>query len=204
MSKLTHPYFAFRITLIYVVLSGLWIALSDRAVELFVADPQQLTYWQTWKGWLYVVVLATILYVLLRREARWHMQAEATWQAAEAKYRQLFEAIPWPCWVYDAEHLAIQMVNTAALRHYGYTAEEFLMMKMQDLHREEDIPLLLDYHAWIMQRERAAGPSRETVWKQRQKDGTLIDVELTWSWLAERNAFFVLAHDITDHRRAEA
>ena len=38
----------------------------------------------------------------------------------------LFEASPMPMWVYDAETLAFLAVNDAAIRHYGYTRDEFL------------------------------------------------------------------------------
>ena len=40
----------------------------------------------------------------------------------------LFEASPLPMWVYDAETLAFLAVNDAAVRHYGYSREEFLAM----------------------------------------------------------------------------
>ncbi len=96
MSNLPRPHFALRITLIYAVLSALWILLTDRAVVLLVTDVNQLQAWETWKGWIYAGVIAIILYALLRREALWHVRAETTLQEAEARYRHLFDAMPLP------------------------------------------------------------------------------------------------------------
>jgi PAS domain S-box-containing protein len=197
MSIPTRPPFPLRITLIFVVLYGLWVLLSDRAVLLFATEAEQLAQWQTWKGWAYIAVLAVLLYMLLRREAAWHLQTEATLHAAEEQYRQLFEANPLPCWVYDAERLTIHMANTAALRHYGYSLEEFQALKIQDLHPAEDVPLLLDYHSWIVQGRLTSKSGRDTVWQHLKKDGLPIKVELTWTHLIDRKAVLVVANDVT-------
>ena len=55
----------------------------------------------------------------------------------------LFEASPTPMWVYDAETLAFLAVNDAAVRHYGYSREEFLAMTIKDIRPPEDIPRML-------------------------------------------------------------
>ena len=47
---------------------------------------------------------------------------------SEHRYRMLFERNPLPMWVYDVETLAFLAVNDAAVRHYGYSREEFLAM----------------------------------------------------------------------------
>ena len=52
----------------------------------------------------------------------------------------LFEASPMPMWVYDAETLRFLAVNDAAIRHYGYTRDEFLAMRITDIRPPEDIP----------------------------------------------------------------
>ena len=57
--------------------------------------------------------------------------------------QMLFEASPTPMWVYDAESLAFLAVNDAAIRHYGYSREEFLAMTIKDIRPPEDVPRLL-------------------------------------------------------------
>ena len=55
----------------------------------------------------------------------------------------LFEASPTPMWVYDADTLAFLAVNDAAIRHYGYSRDEFLAMTIKDIRPAEDVPRLL-------------------------------------------------------------
>lgn len=56
---------AFWRTMIYLVFGVVWILYSDRFLETIVDDVQTLTQLQTYKGWIYVVITAGLLYVLL-------------------------------------------------------------------------------------------------------------------------------------------
>ncbi|MGB4661092.1 MAG: EAL domain-containing protein [Mobilitalea sp.] len=67
----------FKISMLYFVISCLWILLSDRIVhELFSDRRIELTL-NTFKGWLYVVAITVILYVLLSRSFRKLKEAES-------------------------------------------------------------------------------------------------------------------------------
>lgn len=74
---------SFRITLIYLVVGGLWISLSDRMVALLVADPESITWLQTVKGWGYILLTGLLLYVLVRRDLSRIEQAQ---QSLEQSY----------------------------------------------------------------------------------------------------------------------
>ena len=54
-----------RIIIIYVVLGGLWILLSDRFVDLFFDDLETIRRIQLFKGWFYVVLTATVFYMII-------------------------------------------------------------------------------------------------------------------------------------------
>ena len=56
-----------RITLIYLVVAGLWIFLTDDLVSSLISDPQYLTAIQTYKGLFYVIVTSLGLYYLLKK-----------------------------------------------------------------------------------------------------------------------------------------
>ncbi len=61
---------AFSITVIYAVVSGGWIAFSDRLLAVLVADQELYTQLQTGKGWAFVAASSLLIYVLMsRREA---------------------------------------------------------------------------------------------------------------------------------------
>jgi signal transduction histidine kinase len=48
--------------LLYAVIAGAWIAFSDRILAGLIQDHTLFTNWQTAKGWLFVAVMALILY----------------------------------------------------------------------------------------------------------------------------------------------
>lgn len=119
---------------------------------------------------------------------------------SEETYRALFEKNPYPTWMYDVETLRILAVNEVAMRKYGYAREEFLGLTLADLHVAEDVRSLLE-HVSSPHPE----PVDASVWRHRQKDGTIIDVEIfSHEVLFDgRRARLVLAIDVTDRRRAE-
>ena len=59
-----------RIGLLYLVLASLWIWGSDWLALQLLADPAAVTRAQSWKGQLFVLFTATLLFVLVRWEER--------------------------------------------------------------------------------------------------------------------------------------
>ena len=122
-------------------------------------------------------------------------------ERSAARYRMLFEASPLPMWVYDAATLRFLDVNDAAVRHYGYSRDEFLAMTIADIRPPEDIAGML---ADVAARGGPGSPAPKT-WRHRRKDGSLIDVEITAGRieLDGRRAALVLANDVSERKRLE-
>jgi PAS domain S-box-containing protein len=141
-----------------------------------------------------VSVLSLVLDVTVAR------RIEEALRKSEAQYRLLFESNPQAMWVYDLTTLRFLAVNDAAVRHYGYSRTEFLEMTIKDIRPPEDIKLLENYLATESDEVANAGE-----WRHRKKDGTVINVDITSSRLTfgGRPAEFVLAHDITERKKAE-
>lgn len=78
-----------RLVLAYVVLSLLWIPVTDRAVEVLIDDPSLRALAATAKGWVFVAVTAALLHGLLRR---WTAAMQAL-RRRELADRHLLEAI---------------------------------------------------------------------------------------------------------------
>jgi diguanylate cyclase (GGDEF)-like protein/PAS domain S-box-containing protein len=56
--------------LLYVLCGAAWIAISDMLLHAWSHDPHWLTYFQTWKGWLFVLVTGILLFLVLHRLLR--------------------------------------------------------------------------------------------------------------------------------------
>jgi PAS domain S-box-containing protein len=110
------------------------------------------------------------------------------------RYRSLFTANPTPAWVVDAKSGAILMANLEAVRHYGYSEDEFLGMNISELSPEPPGAAQPD------------PPDGELVTapliKHVARDGRLIDVELvsTPLELDGRQVSLLHAIDLTDHQ----
>jgi PAS domain S-box-containing protein len=125
---------------------------------------------------------------------------EEALRKSEAQYRLLFESNPQAMWVYDLLTLRFLAVNEAAIRHYGYSRNEFLEMTIKDIRPPEDVQLLTSYIE-------AGNPELDHAgeWRHRKKDGTVLSVEITSNRVnfAGRDAEFVLATDVTERTKAE-
>ena len=53
--------------LLYLVVGIAWVFAGDRVLAHFVTDPAQLTHFQTWKGWIYVLLTSAMAWWLLQR-----------------------------------------------------------------------------------------------------------------------------------------
>ena len=115
-------------------------------------------------------------------------------EARETERRRslLFDANPQPMWIFDVETLEFLAVNDAAVRHYGYSREEFLGMTIMDIRPAEEPPgPPIGYQS---SRPEAAFT------RHQRKDDTVIDMELVSHELDldGRRARLVLATDISE------
>lgn len=130
-----------------------------------------------------------------------HRRLEEERQESEKQYRLLFENNPQPMWVFDRNTFSFLAVNEAALRHYGYSREEFLRMNVLDLQPKRGVTPGVK----ALRRHRSRElPQSESV-TQRKKDGTLIVADTAQHPVNFRgvDATLVVAHDITDALRNE-
>lgn len=73
------------------------------------------------------------LVTALRGELAKRQAASHALEASEARYRRMFEASPYPVWVFDVKTLAFLAVNPAAIAQYGYSLHEFLRLTIRDI-----------------------------------------------------------------------
>ncbi|MDP2372169.1 ATP-binding protein [Reyranella sp.] len=123
-------------------------------------------------------------------------------EVAQARYRLLFDANPFPMVVVHRQSGAFLAVNAAAVERYGWSRGEILAMKVGDLRPPGEAP-----------RPRAIGPANKPATgaatpvarRHRRKDGTVIEVEVTTRAIEFEGqpAALSLAVDVTERNRIE-
>lgn len=118
-------------------------------------------------------------------------------KASEREYRYLFHQNPMPMWIFDQETLYFIEVNEAAILHYGYSAEEFLKMRITDIRPGSDIPKLEKALKTLF---RSEDIRKLSVWTHIKKTGELLFAEITSHNIdyRGRKAVLVLANDVTE------
>ncbi|MCB1649101.1 MAG: HD-GYP domain-containing protein [Gammaproteobacteria bacterium] len=66
-SKLKPEY---RIVIIYLVVGALWISFSDALVNVLFDDRERVAFFQSIKGWFFVVATSFLLFLLIRNDVR--------------------------------------------------------------------------------------------------------------------------------------
>src|SRR5688572_22917413 len=94
--------------------------------------------------------------------------------SAEEKYRNLFLDNPTPMWIYDYESKAFLEVNEEAIRHYGYSRQEFLSMTIADIRPKEDVSKLDNLNRTLTE----YSSIYSGVWRHIKKNGELIHVQI--------------------------
>ncbi|HWX35532.1 MAG TPA: diguanylate cyclase, partial [Steroidobacteraceae bacterium] len=119
----------------------------------------------------------------------------------EQSSRLLFENNPMPMWIFDPHTREFLSVNDAAVRDYGYSRDEFLSMRTDQLRRPEEVHAHIQVLADLKESYQS-----DRSWRHLKRDGTEIEV-LAYGRRIEfegRAAFLVALVDISERKRAEA
>lgn len=222
MKKLQEP---FKIAIIYGLVGVIWILFSDRFLLLFLdqKDLKELTYFQTIKGFLYVVITALLLFFLVRRyynsltsrllnlenlnkilEKQKADQEKYSHELEESEKRfsDLFNICPLPLWVFDYETFKFLDVNAAAIRHYGFDKEEFLEMTIMDIRPSEEIDRVKKMIDVILSGQKSV---YKGIFRHHKKNGEILSVKIKSNVIEYRGtkAGLVVAHDITELLKAQ-
>ncbi|MCF2447432.1 PAS domain S-box protein [Dyadobacter sp. CY345] len=133
----------------------------------------------------------SILYSIERKKKTQELEE------SQRRYSDLFQLSPQPMWVYDTQTLRFLNVNSAAIKHYGYSFEEFLSMTIRDIRPIEELPKLDEQLERLHQNENSAFSG---VYRHCKKNGEIVWAEIQSNVVILDNisARVVLVNDVTE------
>jgi two-component system cell cycle sensor histidine kinase/response regulator CckA len=126
-----------RIGLVYVVLSVIWIIVSDQILErvFFSSSAIAITHWQTVKGTLFIGATAGLLYLVARR-------LTAAGERVRSVFQAVFENAAIGILTVSRDGRVLQ-VNPSATRVSGYSPSEVIGKRLEAHCHHDDVPALL-------------------------------------------------------------
>lgn len=191
-----------KIVFIYVLITSLWIVMTDNVLAIFFKDAETITRIQTLKGLFFVLIMAWLLYVLMQINNFKRNQIEEMLRDSESRYRKIIKLSPEPITIHSDGILIY--ANDAALKVVGATGiEEVVGKPVYDF-------LHPDYHEMETERSQSIIPTEERSECVEQKiirlDGEIIDVETSCICIEEYMGKPVIQNvmrDITERKRTE-
>ncbi|KRE22693.1 hypothetical protein ASG81_28430 [Paenibacillus sp. Soil522] len=191
-----------KIVLVFIIITGLWIVFTDYMLFVIFENEETITRLQTIKGFLFIVVMAWLLYLFMQRNNFKRNQIEEMLRDSETRYRRIIKLSPEPITIHSDGILIY--ANDAALKVVGAT-------KMEDVLGKPLFDFLHpDYHEMVTERIQSIIPTEERAEYIEQKiirlDGEIIDVETSCICIDEYLGKPVIQNvirDITERKRTE-
>ncbi|MBI9109602.1 nitrogen regulation protein NR(II) [Maridesulfovibrio ferrireducens] len=183
---------AIKIASIYAAFGCLWILLSDKFLLLLVQDTDTVNSLQTYKGWFYVLVTALLVYGLIKKLLRSEQQSHK-------RYQRLLNNIADPIYLADSQGNILD-VNNSACEKLGYTREEILGLKLNDIDADANLHEWSDFINTIKDDHSFSLESYH-----KRKDGSLFPIEISAYIFDEENNRYCLgvARDITIRKKTQ-
>jgi len=121
---------ALRISLIYTAVAALWVLFSDNLLETVIPELNQLTAWQTIKGWGFVFFTALFIYYLLRRELRHQQKTDAALEESQRRLATLMAHLPGMAYRSQNDRdWTMEFVSEGCAALTGYQPEDLVNSK---------------------------------------------------------------------------
>lgn len=201
-----RPRTAFKVVLIYTLVSTLWILFSDRLLEVLISDHALLISLSIIKGWLFVAVTAAFLYGLIEHDVRQQHISNMALYESESKFRAIVDHIPVGIGVSSLADDAgrILYTNHKFVEMFGYPLSETPSIAAwmsraypDEVYRRQ----VLEW--WDADVERGCNdPVVDAITREYTitcRDGSEKAVEITFSIVGDR--LYVIFNDVTQRQR---
>jgi len=197
------------VSLIYVVVSILWIVSSDKLIRRLLANPDQVLVWEIIKGIGFVSLSALLIYILMRSLTSANRELESLFAArtealrkSEARYESLLHTAQEGVWVLDRQHCTeslnqrmAEMLKCSAEAVVGRDLCAFVVPQSKE-------------EAKQIQQKVSAGFSQACELHLLRQDGTrfwaLLNLSPLWDEQGEYNGAMCLVSDIEQSKTTQA
>ncbi|SDB22468.1 PAS domain S-box-containing protein [Desulfonatronum thiosulfatophilum] len=200
ISRQLNLHISSRTAILYALFAGMWIFFSDALLAMIVVDPEKVRFFQTYKGWMFVVVTAFLLYFILRKQVLLLEQKSRQLIQQERRFRDLVDNAPLPIFI-QTEGMFVYLNKEAQELYGAESPEDLLGSSVLDVvhpahHQDvrEKIRLL---------NERNTVPSQEQVHLSRDGRELAVEVNAVPLRFQEQDGAVVFAQNVTDRRRNE-
>jgi PAS domain S-box-containing protein len=107
----------------YALVGGLWIYFSDTFLDLFVTDPHVMARLAVYKGMVFILITATLLYVLIRSYSRRNTEMREALIESERRFREMADLLPQTVFESDLEG-RLTFTNRKGLELFGYGSDD--------------------------------------------------------------------------------
>lgn len=142
-----------------------------------------------------------ILYCIARDGSETKAQEKAL-GLSEQLYRNLFNNNPLPLFIFDFLTQRIIEVNEAALKKYGYSRNEFLLLILKDLLPKSEISKMNE----MLKDENTFKNAADRTWIHKKKNGEIMHMSTTGNMIdyKGRRCVLSLLNDVTEKIKAES
>jgi len=116
-------------------------------------------------------------------------------EESERQSSELFHLSPQPMWVFDKLSLRFLDVNNAAIKHYGYSRDEFLSMTIREISPFGDLNEVMDNFTIATSK---LYPQGITIHCKKNGDLIQVDIQSNTMLFKGKAAKIILANDITE------
>ncbi|NCA70735.1 MAG: response regulator [Sphingobacteriia bacterium] len=198
-----HRYLA-RVIALYVLFSVFYIFVSDYVLSQFITDPQLWVRVSVAKGWLFILITTTLLYLLIHRFFRTLKSQDAEILQREALFRQFFN-LPIVATAITSLDKGWIEVNDRTCELLGYPREVLFQKNWAELTHPDDLAADVALFNRMLQGEIDSYSLEK---RFIRGDGRVVPVLLTGGCSqavgAPRDTFYVQLIDLTARKQAEA
>lgn len=119
---------------IYLLFGLLWISFSDKLLFSMVKNPETLLRYQTYKGFIYIIITAVIAWFLLRQRYRFASSLAVSAQLLDATFTHAAAGM-----AYVAANGQFVQLNNEFCHILGYSAAELKQMSFQQITHPMDL-----------------------------------------------------------------